>query len=108
VRVLKPSRKGDWHFIATLSHGGSSAEQDCAIGNKKMLAIGMSCCHCCRYLEGNRHLVRDLTDHHNLLRMMTTKSVTGWHRCWREMLSGNNLSIVYRVGRENHADTLSC
>jgi hypothetical protein len=42
-----------------------------------MLAIVMSCYHLRYYLEGVRHPVEVLTDHHNLQPFMTTKSLTG-------------------------------
>jgi hypothetical protein len=51
--------------------------------------------------------VVDLTDHLNLLRFMTTKSLTGWQVHWWETLSGYNLNMVYRAGKKNAADAHS-
>jgi hypothetical protein len=67
----------------------------------------MSSCNWCNYLEGARHLVEALTDHHNLQRLMTTKLLTGWQMRWWETLSGYNLNIVYTVGKKNPADAPS-
>jgi hypothetical protein len=71
------------------------AERNYAVGNQEMLAIVMSCCHWCHYLEGARHPVEVLTDHYNLQRFMTTKSLTRRQARWWETLSGYNLYIVY-------------
>jgi hypothetical protein len=85
----------------------SPAERNCAVGDQEMLAIVMSCRHWRHYLEGARHLVEVLTDHHNIQRFMTTKSLTGRQTRWWETLSGYNLNLVYRVGKKNPADTPS-
>ncbi len=73
-----------------------------------MLAIVRSCHHWCLYLNGARHPVEVWTDHHNLQRLMTTKSLTGRQARWWEMLSGYNLNIVYRAGKKNPANASSC
>ncbi len=73
-----------------------------------MLAVVMSYCHYHHYVKGAGHPVKVLTYHHNLERFMTTKSLTDWQECWRETLSGYNLSIVYREGKKNPADAPSC
>jgi hypothetical protein len=86
----------------------SPAERNYAVGDQEMLAIVMSCHHWRHYLEGARHPVEVLTDHHNLQRFMTTKSLTGRQVRWWETLSGYNLNIVYREGKKNPADALSC
>jgi hypothetical protein len=85
----------------------SPVEQNYAVGNQEMLTIVMSCRHWRHYLEGARHPVEVLKDHHNLQRFMTTKSLTGRQASWWETLSGYNLNIVYRVGKKNPADAPS-
>ncbi len=67
----------------------------------------MSCRHWRHYLEGTRHPVEVLTDHHNLQRFMTTKALTGRQARWWETLSGYNLNIVYKAGSKNPADASS-
>ncbi len=86
----------------------SPAEQNYAVGDQEMLAIIMSCCHWRHYLEGARHPVEVLTDHNNLQRFMTTKSLTHRQARWWETLSGYNPNIVYRMGKKNPADAPSC
>jgi hypothetical protein len=86
----------------------SPAEWNYAVGDQKMLAIVMSCRYWRHYLEGARHPVEVLTDHHNLQRFMTTKSLMGQQALWWETLSGYNLNIVYRAGKMNPANTPSC
>ncbi len=68
----------------------------------------MSCCHWCYYLEGARHPVEVLVDHHNLQRLITTKSLTLQQARWWEMLPGYNLYTVYRAGKKNPANAPSC
>jgi hypothetical protein len=86
----------------------SLAKRNYTVGDQEMLAIVMSYRHWRHYLEGARHPVEVLTDHHNLQRFMTTKSLTGWQVDWWETLSGYNLIIVYRAGKSNPADAPSC
>jgi hypothetical protein len=85
----------------------SPAEQNYAVGNKEMLAIVMSCCHRCDYVEGAKHPVEVLTNYPNLQKFMTTKSLTGWQARWWETLSGYKLNMVNRAGKKNHAGTRS-
>jgi hypothetical protein len=102
------TNKGHWHLVAFWSRSMSPAERNYAVGDQEMLAIVMSCRHWRHYLEGARHPVEVLMDHHNLQRFMTTKSLTGRQARWWEKLSGYNLNIVYRAGKKNPADTPSC
>jgi hypothetical protein len=83
------------------------AEWNYAVGNQEMLAIVMSCCQWHRYLESARDLVEFLTDHHNLQRFMTTKSLMCWQACLWEMLLGYNLNRVYKAGKKNPANAPS-
>ncbi len=99
--------KGHWHPVAFWSRSMSPAERNYAIGDQEMLAIVMSCHYWRHYLEGARHPVEVLTDHHNPQRFMTTKSLTGRQARWWETLSGYNLNIVYRAGKKNPADAPS-
>jgi hypothetical protein len=85
----------------------ASAKRNYAVGDQEMLAMVMSSHHWRHYLEGTRHPVEVLTDHHNLQRFMTTKAHTGCQTCWWETLSGYNLNRVYRAGSKNPADAPS-
>ncbi len=62
--------------MAFRSWSMSLAERSYAVGNQKMLAIAMFCCHWHHYLEDAMHAVEVLTDYHNLLRFITTKLLT--------------------------------
>jgi hypothetical protein len=83
------------------------AERKYNVGNQEMLAIVMSCCHERHDLEGARHPVEVLTDHHNLQRFTTTNAFTGCQARWLETLLGYSLNIVYRAGFKNPADAPS-
>jgi hypothetical protein len=74
--------KGYWHPVAFWSRSMSPAERNYTVGAQEMLAIVMSCRHWQHYLEGARYPVEVLTDHHNLQRFMTTKSLTGRQARW--------------------------
>jgi hypothetical protein len=99
--------KGHWHPVAFWSRSMAPAERNYTVGDQEMLAIVMSCRHWRHYLEGARHPVEVLTDHHNLQRFMTTKALTGRQASWWETLSGYNLNIVYRAGSKNPANAPS-
>jgi hypothetical protein len=101
------TNKGQWHPVAYWSRSMSPAEQNYAVGNQEMLAIIISCRYWHHYLEGARHPVEVLTNHHNLQRFMITKLLTGRQVRWWETLSGYNLNIVYRAGKKNPADAPS-
>ncbi len=49
-----------------------------------------------------------LTNHHNLQGFMRNKLLRGRLGCWWGTLSGYDLDIVYRTGKTNLADGLSC
>jgi hypothetical protein len=68
--------KGRWHPVALWTRSMSLTKPNYTIGNQEMLSIVMSCDHWRHYLEGARQPVEVLTDHHNLQRLMTTKSLT--------------------------------
>jgi hypothetical protein len=78
MKGQKSAGKGHGHLVAFWSQSMLPAERNYAVGDQEMLAIVMSCCHWCHYLEGARHPVEVLTDHHNLQRFMTTKALMGW------------------------------
>ncbi len=108
VKGQKSAGKGNWHPVALWSCSMSPAERNYVVGDQEMLTIVMSYCHWRHYLEGTRYPVEVLTDHHNLQKLMTTKSLTGWQAHWWETLSGYNLNIVYRAGKKNPANAHSC
>jgi hypothetical protein len=99
--------KGHWHPVAFWSRSMASAKRNYTVGDQEILAIVMSCRHWHYYFEGARHPVEVLTDHHNLLRFMTTNAFTGRQALWLETLLGYNLNIVYRAGSKNPADAPS-
>jgi hypothetical protein len=67
----------DRHSVAFWSCSMTPAERNYTVGDQEMLAIVMSCRHWRHYLEGTRYPVTVHTDHHNLQRFMSTKSLTG-------------------------------
>ncbi len=71
-----------WHLVAFRSQSMSLAKEFYTKGDWERLTIVMSCCHSRHYLLGARHLVKVLTDYHNLQRFMMTKSLTGWQAHW--------------------------
>ncbi len=77
VKGQKSAGKGLWHAVAFWSRSMLLVERNYDVGDQEMLAIIMSCCCWRHYLEGARHPVEVLMDHHNLQRFMTTKSFTG-------------------------------
>ncbi len=99
--------KGHWHPVVFRSRNMAPAERNYTVGDQDMLAIVRSCCHWCHYLEGARHPVEVLTDHHNLQRFMATKALTGRQARWWGTLSGYNLNIVYKTGSKNPANAPS-
>jgi hypothetical protein len=73
-----------------------------------LLLVTLRCVYVlARFSLNTRHLVEVLTDHHNLQRLMTTKSLIGWLASWWEMLSGYNVNIVYKGDKNNPANTSS-
>jgi hypothetical protein len=83
----------------------SQAEQNYAVSDQEMLAIFMSCHHCCSYFEGAWHPVGVLSNHQNLQRFMSTKLLTGQQAHWWETILGDNLNKAFRAGNKNSANT---
>ncbi len=108
-KVLTPGKKvaQDWHPVAFWSHTMAPAERNYTVGDQEMLAIVMSCRHWRHYLEGSRHPVVVLTDHHNLQRFMSTKPLTPRQAQWWETLFSYLLDIQYQTGKTNPADVPS-
>ncbi len=98
----------DWQPIAFWVRTMSDAERNYLVGDQDILAIVESCRRWRHYLEGSKYLVRVLTDYHNLQGFMKNKPLRDGLGCWWETLAGNDLDIVYRTGKTNSADGLSC
>ena len=76
------------------------AECNYDVHDKELLAIVQALKEWRPYLKGSGQHFRVLTDHQNLIRFTTTKELTGRQIPWREVLSGFNFIIEYRLGKE--------
>jgi len=70
------------------------------VHDKELLAIVQALKEWRRYLRGSGQHFRVLTDHQNLIRLTTTKELTGRQIRWSEALSGFDFKIEYRPGNE--------
>src|ERR1700731_5359385 len=77
----------------------SPAELNYDIYDKELLAIYEAFRQWRPYLEGARHSVLVVTDHHNLQYFTTTKQLSRRQARWSEFLSGFDFIIHYRAGR---------
>ena len=69
-----------------------------------MLAIVETCKHWRHYLERSMYSVRVVTDHLNLRKFLSTKTLSRKKAKWWECLSGLDLAIEYCEGKHNPAD----
>jgi hypothetical protein len=98
----------DWHPIAFWSCTMADTERNYSVGDQEILVIVEACRHWRHYLEGSKYPVRVLTAHHNLEGFKKNKPLRGRLGRWWETLPGYDLEIVYRTGKMNSADSLSC
>ena len=98
---------GQWHPVAFWSRKMAPAERNYGVGESEMLAIVEACKHWRHYLEGSTYSVKVVTDHLNLCKFLTTKTLSRREARWWERLSGLDLAIEYREGKKNSVDGLS-
>ena len=82
-------------------------ERNYSTPDQELLVIVTSFKAWWHYLKGSKHLIKVITDHHNLRYFLGAKSLTRWQAHWAEFLSEFNFSIEYRAGFKNPADALS-
>jgi len=78
----------------------SNAECNYDIHDKEPLAIVQAFHECRRYIRGSPKPVRVLTDHMNVVTLMTTKELSEGEARWIQELSQYNFKIEYRSGKE--------
>jgi hypothetical protein len=83
------------------------AERNYMVGDQQMLAIIISCRHWRHYLKGTCHHAMVLTDHHNLQKFMSTKTLTPRQAQWWETLFSYSLDKQYRTRKTNPAEAPS-
>src|ERR1700710_1506136 len=76
------------------------AECNYLVEDKELLAIVQAVKKWRRYLMGSQDRIRILTDHKNLVPVMTTKVLNHRQIRWSETLSQYELKIEYRPGKE--------
>ena len=84
------------------------AQRNYDIGDRELLAIVESCKHWRHHLAGARHPIRVITDHANLVKFTTTKTLNSRQERWSIILADYDLEIIHRAGELNGAaDALS-
>jgi len=76
------------------------AECNYDVHDKELSAIVQALKEWRRYLKGSGQHFRVLTEDQNLIRLTTTKELTGRQIRWSEVLSGFDFKIEYRPGKE--------
>ena len=69
---------GQWHLVAFWSCKMAPAEKNYGVGEAEMLAIVEACKHWRHYLKGAMYSIKIVTDHLNLQKFLTTKTL--FHR----------------------------
>ena len=104
--VLSQVQDGIERPLAFYSSALSKAEINYCVTRRELLAIVMSAKHFHHYLYGRPVLVR--TDHGALQWLMSFKNPCGQVARWLQLLSGYDLKIQHRAGRQHgNADGLS-
>ena len=96
-----------WHPEAFYSRQFKGAEVRYGTPDKEMLAIVDSFKHWRHYLEGSKHNIEVLSDHHNLQGFMRKPTLNGRQARWLYYLTPYDFTIRYRTGESNPADALS-
>jgi len=89
-----------WRPVAYRSNTMSDAECNYDIHDKELLAIVQAFHEWKRYTRGNPKPIRVLTDHKNLVTLMTTKELNERQARWMQEVSQYNFKIEYRPGKE--------
>ena len=107
-KVSTKSDLNQWHPVAYFSRKMIPAETRYKTHNAELLAIIEAFKTWKHYLEGCKHKVLVVTDHHNLCRFMDTKSLSSRQVWWAQELSKYHFWIDYCQGKVNGAvDVLS-
>ena len=80
------------------------AERNYSVEEAKMLAIVEACKHWRHYLKESMYSVRVVSDHLNLRKFLSTKTLSRKEARWWERLSGLDLAIKYCEKKHNPAD----
>jgi hypothetical protein len=108
ARLQQPGPDGKLRLVACYARTMTPAEQNYDIHDKELLAIVMALKKWRVELQGARHQVTILSDHHNLQYFTTTKELTRRQARWSETLSAYDFKIKHCKGTENSwADALS-
>ena len=84
-----------WHPVAYFFRKMTSPERNYKTHDGEMLAIVKAFKQWQHYLEGARHQIFVLTDHHNLKKFIETKRLSGRQICWAQEASRYNFIIDY-------------
>lgn len=108
ARLQQPGPDGKLRLVACYSRSMTPAEQNYDIHDKELLAIVCALKKWKVELQGAKHQVTVLSDHHNLQYFTTTKELTRRQARWSETLSAYDFKIRHCKGKENAwADALS-
>jgi len=91
---------GKWKPVAYRSKTMSDAECNYDIHDKELLVIVQAFHEWKRYTRGNPNPIVVLTDHKNLVTLMTTKKLNERQARWMQELNQYNLKIEYLPGKE--------
>src|SRR6201991_3043488 len=105
--ILSQLFEGHWHPIAFYSRQFKGPELNYGTPDQEMLAIVEAFKHWRHYLEGSKHLVEVLTDHHNLQAFMRQPRLNGRQARWCYYLTPYDFEIRWRLGSTNPADAPS-
>ena len=95
------------HFVTFFSWKLQPAECNYSMLNQELLVIVTSFKAWQHYLKGSKHLIKVITDHHNLCYFLRVKSLTQRQTHWAEFLFEFDFSIEYWADVKNSADALS-
>ena len=85
----------------------SPTEWNYHAGQTELLAIMMACKYWHHYLDGADAPVNILSDYSNPRNFMTMKELTGRLAQWWELLLGFWINVIWCLGKDNPADSLS-
>jgi transposase InsO family protein len=105
--ILSQRFEGRWHPIAFYSRQFKGPELNYGTPDQEMMAIVESFKHWRHYLEGSKHPVEVLTDHHNLQGFMKQPRLNGRQARWCYYLTPYDFVIKWRSGSTNPADAPS-
>ena len=105
--ILSQLFEGRWHPIAFYSRQFKGPELNYGTPDQEMLAIVEAFKHWRHYLEGSKHPVEVLTDHHNLQAFMRQPKLNGRQARWCYYLTPYDFKIKWQPGSMNPADAPS-